>query len=110
VGIAHARLPFWRVVVECVPNERRSAWPADAESGVTCVFVWARASEEAEGLARLALDEAGLDAITADATRAKATAAPRRRPEAVARTRLTYLRRDADEDQRVRPAARGAPR
>jgi len=110
VGLAQARMPFWRVVVECTPSVARAAWPVNAESAVVCVFVWARACEEAEGLARLALDELGLDSITADAVRAQPAAAPRRRPEAIARTKLSYLVRDGREDRQVGPKARGASR
>lgn len=93
LGLARPPLNFWRVVVEVRPAGPIRSWPRRAESGVTAVFVWARTSEEAEGLALLALDQEQLGGITADATRTPPAAWPRRFPMAVARTGLVYLAR-----------------
>lgn len=109
LGLAQARMPFWRVVVEAKldPNAKRR-WPSDAETAVTAVFVWARTIEEAEGLAALALEHEGLEAITSDAQKAPPAAAPRRLPAAVARTELTFLQLQ-DGEGAEGPSRRDAP-
>lgn len=91
--IARPHMPFWRVVVEARLDRSSKKWPSRFGSAVTAVFVWARTIEEAEGLAVLALEEEGLEALTADAKKAPPAAAPRRTPAAVARTDLGFLPR-----------------
>lgn len=95
--LARYAMPFWRVVVEVRPMRGRREWPREADVGVTGVFVWARSSEEAEGLAMLALEEERLGAVTADAKKADPAAQPRKHPAAVARTPLRYLARIREE-------------
>lgn len=92
-GLVRPHMPFWRVVVESKIDRRAKAWPRDADAAVAAVFVWARTIEEAEGLAALALEEEGLDAITADAMKCPPAAAPRRTPAAIARSELGFLAR-----------------
>ncbi len=104
-GLTRPSMPFWRVVVEARLNRRAKAWPKGQESAVAAVFVWARTIEEAEGLAALALEEEGLEAITADASKCAPAAAPRRRPGAVARSELAFLPRLENE---ARPYHRDA--
>lgn len=89
--LARGHMPFWRVVVEAKLDRRVRRWPAQIDGAVTGVFVWARTIEEAEGLAALALEEEGLEAVTADAVKCPPAAMPRRRPTAVARTELGFL-------------------
>jgi hypothetical protein len=103
--LARPPMPFWRVVVEARLDRRAKAWPRGQEAAVTAVFVWARTIEEAEGLAALALEEEGLEAITADASKSTPAAAPRRKPAAVARTDLAFLPRLENE---ARPYHRDA--
>jgi hypothetical protein len=91
--IVRPHMPFWRVVVEAKLNRRARDWPRDAGSAVAAVFVWARTIEEAEGLAALALEEEGMEALTADAKKCAPAAAPRRSPAAVARSDLGFLPR-----------------
>ncbi|MDX2277575.1 MAG: hypothetical protein NW206_19165 [Hyphomonadaceae bacterium] len=91
VKIVRARMPFWRVVVEAKLDRRVRNWPAQIDGAVTAVFVWARTIEEAEGLAALAIEEEGLEAVTADAKKCPPAAMPRGRPMAVARSDLGYL-------------------
>lgn len=107
--MARMRMPFWRVVCECRPLRTMRAWPAHAEAGVAGVFVWARSSEEAEGLAALALEAEGYVTVTADAKKADPAARPRAEPVAVARTAFAYLPRLAgDEPATPQPPRRGA--
>lgn len=101
---ALARMPFWRVVVEAKLVGRARGWPQDADAAIVAVFVWARTIEEAEGLAALALEEEGLQTLTADATKHAPAAAPRRKPAAVARSDYGFLQRADDEA----PSRRGA--
>jgi hypothetical protein len=98
-------MPFWRVVVEAKVDRRVRNWPAQIDGAVTAVFVWARTIEEAEGLAALAIEEEGLEAVTADAKKASPAAMPRRRPVAVARTELGYISH-ADDDAPADPYSR----
>ena len=91
--LVRAHMPFWRVVVEARLDRRSRKWPRRFGAAVTAVFVWARTIEEAEGLAVLALEDEGLDALTADAKKTPPAAAPRRTPVAVARTELGFLAR-----------------
>ena len=98
-------MPFWRVVVEAKVDRRIRRWPSQIDTAVTAVFVWARTIEEAEGLAALALEEEGLEAVTADAVKCAPAAMPRRRPQAVARTELGYVTH-ADNDEPADPYSR----
>ncbi|MGE0596094.1 MAG: hypothetical protein AB7P07_07000 [Hyphomonadaceae bacterium] len=91
MGMARARMPFWRVVIEARLDRRARPWPRDIDGAVTAVFVWARTVEEAEGLAALAIEEEGLAVITADALKCPPAARPRRAPAAVSRTELGFL-------------------
>jgi hypothetical protein len=106
--LARAHMPFWRVVVEARLDRRVKRWPRKFGSAVTAVFVWARTIEEAEGLAVLALEEEGLEAITADAKKTPPAAAPRRTPAAVARTELGFLPRLDGETGAEGPSRRDA--
>ncbi len=101
-------MPFWRVVAECRPMRMLRHWPADAETAVTAVFVWARTSEEAEGLAALALEREGLAIVTADAVKAAPGARPRKAPAAIARTDYSFLARMHGPEPAAPPPRRGA--
>jgi hypothetical protein len=89
LGLARARLPFWRVVVEGKLDHRAKV--AKWGRAVTGVFVWARSIEEAEGLASLALQSEGVEPVTADAMRWPPSARPSTAPCVVARTPFGYL-------------------
>ena len=89
-------------------NRTGRRWPARVEGAVTAVFVWARSIEEAEGLATLALDEQGLDTLTADAVKCPPCAAPQTEPAAVARGELRFLPRIEGETPSEPPSRRGA--
>lgn len=102
--LARGHMPFWRVVVEAKLDRRARPWPKRLDGVVAAVFVWARTIEEAEGLAALALEEEGLEAITADASKCAPSAAPRRTPAAVARTELGYIAR-IEGDARTDPTS-----
>ncbi|UPT64408.1 MAG: hypothetical protein M0D54_07750 [Hyphomonadaceae bacterium JAD_PAG50586_4] len=65
--LVQGRMPFWRVVVEAKLDRSMRKWPRKFDTAITAVFVWAYTIEEAEGLAALALQDEGLQAITADA-------------------------------------------
>ncbi|MCL4716689.1 MAG: hypothetical protein KJZ75_17395 [Hyphomonadaceae bacterium] len=106
--LVRPHMPFWRVVVEARLDRRSKKWPRKFGSAVTAVFVWARTIEEAEGLAVLALEEEGLEALTADAKKAPPAAAPRRAPAAVARTELGFLPRLDGETGADGPSRRDA--
>lgn len=106
--LARPLMPFWRVVVEARLDRRAKSWPKKHESAVTAVFVWARTIEEAEGLAALALEEEGLQAVTADAMKCPPSAAPRRKAMAVARTDLGFLSRLEGEARTDGPSHRDA--
>jgi hypothetical protein len=102
-GFARAHMPFWRVVVESKLDRRARAWPKRYDGAVTAVFVWARTIEEAEGLAVLALEEEGLEPITADAVKCPPAAAPKRMPQAMARSDYGFISTvedDATADRR----------
>ena len=101
-------MPFWRVVAECRPAKPLRRWPANADVAVTGVFVWARSSEEAEGLAALALEQEGLSVLTADAAKSLPAARPRRSPAAVARTEFAFLPRLEPDAPTAPPPRRGA--
>ena len=105
---ARSRMPFWRVVVEAKLDRGVRKWPRKFETAVTAVFVWAYTIEEAEGLAALALQEEGLQAITADAKKCSPSAAPKRAPTAVARTELRFLSRLEGETGAEGPSKRDA--
>ncbi len=107
-GLARAPMPFWRVVVEARLDRRAKQWSRKHEAAVTAVFVWARTIEEAEGLAALALEEEGLQALTADAMKCAPAAPPRRKPTAVARTELAFLPRLEGEARTDGPSHRDA--
>lgn len=106
--LARQHLPFWRVVVEARLDRKSKKWPRKFGSAVTAVFVWARTIEEAEGLAVLALEEEGLEALTADAKKTPPAAAPRKTPAAVARTELGFLARLDGETGAQGPSRRDA--
>ncbi|MGE3142227.1 MAG: hypothetical protein AB7L65_02805 [Hyphomonadaceae bacterium] len=108
VRLAAPCMPFWRVVAECEPARALRRWPAKASAAVTSVFVWARSSEEAEGLAALALEEEGLRILTADAAKAPPAARPRRGPRALARTEFAFLPRLERDQPTAPPPRRGA--
>lgn len=103
--LMRAPMPFWRVVVEAKPDRGVRRWPKNCDAVVTAVYVWARTIEEAEGLASLALEQEGLEAVTADAIKRSPAAAPRRTPAAVARGELGVLTR-ARETSGERPQHR----
>jgi hypothetical protein len=103
--LARARMPFWRVVVEAKVDRRVHNWPAQIDGAVTAIFVWARTIEEAEGLAALAIEEEGLEAVTADAKKTAPAAMPCKRPMAVSRTELGYLTQ-TDDDEPADPYSR----
>ena len=102
--LARAPMPFWRVVVEAKLDRRAKPWPRRLDGVVAAVFVWARTVEEAEGLAALALEEEGLEAVTADAVKCPPSAAPRRAPTAVARSELGFIAR-IEGDARTDPTS-----
>ncbi len=107
--LARAHMPFWRVVVEAKLDRRTRRWSHRVEGAVAAVFVWARTIEEAEGLAALALEEEGLEAVTADAVKCPPAAMPRRTPMAVARGEfglLADMEGDASTDPHSRRDAR----
>lgn len=106
--LVRPHMPFWRVVVEARLDCRSKKWPRKFGSAVTAVFVWARTIEEAEGLAVLALEEEGLEALTADAKKASPAAGPRRSPAAVARSELGFLPRLDGETGAEGPSRRDA--
>ena len=96
-GLVRAPMPFWRVVVESRLDRRARAWSKRYDGAVTAVFCWARTIEEAEGLAVLALEEEGLEPITADAIKCVPAAAPKSTPQAVARSDLGFITNVEDE-------------
>jgi hypothetical protein len=106
--LVRPRMPFWRVVVEARLDRRARNWPRRFVAAVTPVYVWARTIEEAEGLAALALEAEGLEAITADAKKCPPAAAPRRAPAAVARGELGFLPRLEGETGADGPSRRDA--
>lgn len=108
IGAAKMRMPFWRVIVECQPMIKHRGWPVNADLAVTGVFVWARTSEEAEGLAMLALEDEGMAAGTADARKEAPSARPRKQPAALARTGFVYLPRFGSDQPLSPPPRRGA--
>lgn len=101
-------MPFWRVVAECRPSKPLRFWPVSADVAVTALFVWARTSEEAEGLAALALEEEGLSVATADASKIAPAARARRTPAVIARTDFAFLRRMHSDEPLAPPPRRGA--
>lgn len=106
--IVRPRMPFWRVVVEARLDRRARDWPAGVHAIVAPVFVWARTIEEAEALAALAVEEEGLEALTADALKFPPAAAPRGSPAAVARGDWGYLERHEGEAGAEGPSRRDA--
>lgn len=106
-GFVRAPMPFWRVVVEAKLDRRARAWSRRYDGAVTAVFIWARTIEEAEGLAVLALAEEGLEVVTADAVKCPPAAAPKRTPQAVARSDLGFITH-VDDDQTAGSSRRGA--
>lgn len=107
-GLARARMPFWRVVVESRLDRRVRAWSKKYDGAVTAVFVWARTIEEAEGLAVLALEDEGLEPITADAMKCAPAAAPKSMPQAMARSDLGFITNVEDEQPADGSSRRGA--
>ena len=106
--IVRPRMPFWRVVVEARLDRRARAWPEGVHAVVTPVYVWARTIEEAEALAALAVEEEGLEALTADAVKHAPAAAPRRVPAAIARGEWGFLERHEGEAGAEGPSRRDA--
>lgn len=106
--LVQGRMPFWRVVVEAKLDRGMRKWPRKFDTAVTAVFVWAYTIEEAEGLAALALQEEGLQTITADAKKCPPAAAPKSAPAAVARTELRFLPRLEGETGADGPSRRDA--
>lgn len=107
-GLARARMPFWRVVVESKLDRRARAWSKKYDGAVTAVFVWARTIEEAEGLAVLALEDEGLEPMTADAIKCQPAAAPKATPQAVARSDIGFITNVEDEQTADGSSRRGA--
>ena len=107
-GFARAPMPFWRVVVESKLDRRARAWSKKYDGAVTAVFVWARTIEEAEGLAVLALEEEGLEPITADAVKCAPAARPKKTPQAVARSDIGFITNVEDEQTADGSSRRGA--
>lgn len=105
IGLAKAKMPFWRVVVEVELDHRRRHWPTNLAGAVAGVFVWARTAEEAEGLAALALEAEGFEPLTADAVKCPPAARPHAAPVAAARTDLGFLPR-IDGDAPIDPPSR----
>lgn len=106
-GLVRPHMPFWRVVVEAKLDRRARSWPARFEYAIAPVYVWARTIEEAEGLAALALEGEGVEALTADAKKCSPAAAPRRTPGAAARGEFGFLPRvDAEAADGPRRDAR----
>lgn len=97
-------MPFWRVVIEGRLNRSARRWPRRYGSAVTAVFVWARTIEEAEGMASLAVEEEGIEVLTADAKQCPPAAAPNRLPMAVSRSELRFLPYADDETDARRDA------
>lgn len=97
VKLVRPWMPFWRVVVEAKLDRRVKPWPKRHDAAVAAVFVWARTIEEAEGLATLAMQEEGMQVLTADAQKHPPAAAPRREPAAVARSAFGFLSGSEDE-------------
>lgn len=106
--IVRARMPFWRVVVEARVDRRAGRWPEDAHAVVAPLYVWARTIEEAEALAALAVEDDGLEALTADAMKHPPAAAPRGNPAAVARGEWGLLTRCDGEAPAEDPSRRDA--
>lgn len=106
--IVRARMPFWRVVVEARVDRRAGRWPEDVHAVVAPLYVWARTIEEAEALAALAVEEDGLEALTADAVKHAPLAAPRGTPAAVARGEWGVIPRNDGEAPAEGPFRRDA--
>lgn len=106
--LARARMPFWRVVVEAKLDRAVARWPERYAGAVVAVYVWARSIEEAEGLAALALENEGLFALTADATKHPPAARPLRKSTAVSRGALGFINHIDDEAPAAGPSRRGA--
>ena len=98
--LARPPMPFWRVVVEARLDRRARDWPQplSIRRGDAPSIVWARTIEEAEGLAALALEAEGLEALTGRRQEVRRRPPrPRREPAAVARGELGFLPRLDDE-------------
>jgi hypothetical protein len=86
-GLVRARMPQWRVVVEARSVRLRRTPLGEPIGGIVAgVIVWAEDVEEAEALARLAIEADGFGAMTADAVRIAPQTRPAREACAVART------------------------
>lgn len=107
-GMKRAHMPFWRVVVEGKLDRRLKKWPRKYDAAVIAVYVWARSSEEAEGLAALAVEEEGVTVWTADAVKCAPAAAPQRAPMAVARGEIGFIARLDGEKSADPPSRRDA--
>jgi hypothetical protein len=104
--LVKAAMPQWTVVVEATPDRTRRPWPEEVEGVVLSVMVWARAVEEAEGLAQLAIFEEGLNPITADANPCEPCCAPSLEPQAVWRSRFAFFGRIDDDPPSKPPLSR----
>ena len=80
LGLARARMPQWRVIVEGRPKPIAGHPQAAAEGAVVSILVWAHEVEEAEGLAQIVVERDGFATLTADAIEV----APQTRPSAAA--------------------------
>ena len=107
-GFVRAPMPFWRVVVESKLDRRTRAWSRKYDGAVAAVFVWARTIEEAEGLAVLALEDEGLEPVTADAVKCPPAAAPKTTPQAMARSDIGFITNVEDEQTANGSSRRGA--
>lgn len=106
--IVRPRMPFWRVVVEARLDRRIRNWPDGAHAAVAPIYVWARTIEEAEALAALAIEDEGLEALTADALKHPPAAAPRGAAAAVARGDWRFLARHEGDADAEGPSRRDA--
>jgi hypothetical protein len=86
-GLVRPPMPQWRVVVEARPVRPRRTPLGEVIGGVVVgVIVWAEDVEEAEALARIAVEADGLGAMTADGVRIAPQTRPAKESGAVART------------------------
>lgn len=84
--LARQTMPQWRVVIEAV------RWVGQQREVLVCgVLVWAPDAEEAEALARLAVEQEDLETVTADARPTPPQWRPSSHAQAVARTPYNRL-------------------
>jgi hypothetical protein len=107
-GVLRAHMPQWRVVVEGRPvRPQRNAQGAAIGGVVVGVIVWAEDVEEAEALARIAVEAEGFGAMTADAVRIAPQTPPSRESRAMARTPFADYPDEAAPEHR--PSKRHLP-